>query len=741
MDIVVLAGAGAVCGELQSGRLDRAGRSRRELHRRDLRACSLISSAAAFPRPMRSPIAMAALVLSMGHFLARPHVLALPVMLAWANGLMSASERGEAPSFWLLPLIALWANLHGGFVFGLVLVGAFALDALWNADRAQRKPLALRWAAFGIGALVACCVTPYGWGSILASRKILDLGELLHLISEWMPADFSKFGAFELTILALIAGALYSGVKLSPPRIALVLGLLHMALSHVRNVEIFALLLPIVVLAPVASQFALQPAWLARAGGSDARDGGGDGRCSAAGPGCSRPTPTFAPPENQSPAAAVDALKAHNPKRVLNDLPFGGYLIWRQMPVFVDGRAELYGEAFDMAFYRAMQLKDVNQFLDMLKKWDIDAVLLTPHTPAVGPARSYRRLAARLCRRQRRAARSYGQLIRVDFHNVRERRDAGSSQGKASKQQFGAPFWPIRAGLAERPNWRRGRDSGTRVEMNLPTEIVEMLGQTIGQGGAGHDRAGAAVLGAGAFLGLQSRQALVAQARARHRHLLLVPGAAVRARVPHRAVGARRRLAVFGIRDADELIAFYDNGHGPLSTLPLWLQAMLFLVAGRFHDVLAAPHVPWRRVLEIPRHPSFVRGCGLDLGGALSPRQPAAGNHRGRRRAADGRHFAERDALARAVQHLPFGVRPRQSELDARPVQIRDGDAGVPPLAPHRAAKRAATPISPAPFRSGTSCSGPSGCRKTGCPTSMAWTIRRRFRARSSGNWPIRSGK
>jgi sterol desaturase/sphingolipid hydroxylase (fatty acid hydroxylase superfamily) len=35
---------------------------------------------------------------------------------------------------------------------------------------------------------------------------------------------------------------------------------------------------------------------------------------------------------------------------------------------------------------------------------------------------------------------------------------------------------------------------------------------------------------------------------------------------------------VFGIRDADELIAFYDNGHGPLAQLPLWLQAILFLV-------------------------------------------------------------------------------------------------------------------------------------------------------------------
>src|SRR5712671_3620658 len=119
-------------------------------------------------------VTLAALVLSTPHFLARPHVLVLPVMLAWAYGLVSASERGEAPSFWLLPLIALWANLHGGFIFGLVLVGAFAIDALWNADVARQKPLLLRWALFGIGALMAGCATPYGWGSILASRKILD---------------------------------------------------------------------------------------------------------------------------------------------------------------------------------------------------------------------------------------------------------------------------------------------------------------------------------------------------------------------------------------------------------------------------------------------------------------------------------------------------------------------------------------------------------------------------------------
>src|ERR1700737_1560170 len=40
--------------------------------------------------------------------------------------------------------------------------------------------------------------------------------------------------------------------------------------------------------------------------------------------------------------------------------------------------------------------------------------------------------------------------------------------------------------------------------------------------------------------------------------------------------------AIFNIHDSDELIAFYDNGHGPLSHLPLWLQALIFLVASDF---------------------------------------------------------------------------------------------------------------------------------------------------------------
>src|ERR1700736_6791161 len=196
----------------------------------------------------------AALALTVPHVLARPHVLAMPVMVAWVGGMIAAADRRGAPSFLLLPLMALWANLHGGFVFGLVLIAPVALDAVLSADVKSRKSLALRWAAFAVAALVAGCCTPYGWNSLLASQKILGLGGALPLIMEWRPADFGSVGALEVCLLLGIGLALFRGVKLPPLRIVLLLRLLHMALSQERSAEILSLLAPLFLAAPLAKQ-------------------------------------------------------------------------------------------------------------------------------------------------------------------------------------------------------------------------------------------------------------------------------------------------------------------------------------------------------------------------------------------------------------------------------------------------------------------------------------------------------
>lgn len=326
-------------------------------------------------------VAMAAAVLSAHHFLARPHVLAMPVMVAWVYGLVNASDERKVPSFWLLPLIALWANLHGGFVLGLALIAPFALDAMWNAGASQRFPLALRWALFGLCALAASCITPYGWNSLLAARQILDLGGALALIPEWQPADFSSLGPFEICLLAALGAALWRGVVLTPPRILLVLGLLHMALSHNRNIEVFALLAPLVLAKPLSVRFG-------RSDGAQASHGNAAIvavlLAASAVTGAFAAYHSFTPMTRWTPVAAVSILKERKAARIFHNAGFGGYLITQGVPVFFDGRAELYGEDFVVKTLNALALTNVDTFLGLLDAYKIDATLLTPATPAVG---------------------------------------------------------------------------------------------------------------------------------------------------------------------------------------------------------------------------------------------------------------------------------------------------------------------------------------------------------------------
>ena len=70
---------------------------------------------------------MAALALMAPHMLARPHVLTLPIMVAWAAALVRAMDQ-RTPTYWALPLITLWADLHGSVVLAIGLIGPVVLE-------------------------------------------------------------------------------------------------------------------------------------------------------------------------------------------------------------------------------------------------------------------------------------------------------------------------------------------------------------------------------------------------------------------------------------------------------------------------------------------------------------------------------------------------------------------------------------------------------------------------------------
>jgi len=317
-----------------------------------------------------------ALALTAPHLLARPHVLALPVLVAWAAGLVVAADRREAPSWWLLPLMTLWANLHGGFVFGLVLIGGLALDAVSGVDRARVKSLFLRWFVFGLAAVAASCVNPYGWNALLASQKILSLGSALPLIREWRPTDFGTIGTFEVSLLLGMGLALYRGIALPMMRILLLLGLLHMTLAQVRAAEILALVAPLLLATPLARQI----------GGADASTATSSPLRGAAvavlaaalvaGTVAYASVHRFEPHMRSSPAAAVTELKKLNLARVLNDYDFGGYLIANGVAPFIDGRTELYGEKFFLDHNAVSGVMHPDNLFRLLDQYRIEATLL-----------------------------------------------------------------------------------------------------------------------------------------------------------------------------------------------------------------------------------------------------------------------------------------------------------------------------------------------------------------------------
>jgi hypothetical protein len=321
----------------------------------------------------------AALVMISPHALARPHVLALPLMVVWVAALVRAVDEGEPPPFRLLPLMTLWANLHGSFTFGLAVILPVAFEALWNAPTPTRKPLLRHWLAFGVLAGLAGALTPYGLELIEVTHRTIALGPALLTITEWRPQDFSHLQPFEIILLSAFGYALYRRIALPPLRILMLLGLVHLALSQSRHADLLALLAPLFLAAPLARN----------AGFAAANDPLQDqARPMVAAVAVialasvlagMRP---IAPAARITPAAAIAAADLRNAGPILNAYSFGGYLDYVGVAPFIDGRTELYGADFVLRYHRATTLQSVPDLLRLLQEYRIQATLLAPQTPA-----------------------------------------------------------------------------------------------------------------------------------------------------------------------------------------------------------------------------------------------------------------------------------------------------------------------------------------------------------------------
>ncbi|HEX3709946.1 MAG TPA: hypothetical protein VHV56_08660 [Pseudolabrys sp.] len=336
-------------------------------------------------QPMPVIIAvLAALVLVSPHILARPHVLALPLLVTWVASLIQAAEERRAPSWWLLAIMVLWANLHGSYSFGLAMIVPIACEALWSAPPAERMRVARQWILFAALALAAACCNPYGPEMILVTFRTAALGTALSTITEWRPQDFSHLAGYELIMLAGFAVALYRGVRLPFWRLVMVFGVLHLSLSQQRHADLLGLLAPLLIAKPLAEQFA------ALAASRDVESARSGVIIPAAAialliaiTGLSAERHDIAPAADITPANALKAIDLAKAGPILNDYDFGGYLDFVGIAPFIDGRGELYGAAFINRYSRDLNLQNIPDFQRLLDEYKIETTLLSPSTPAV----------------------------------------------------------------------------------------------------------------------------------------------------------------------------------------------------------------------------------------------------------------------------------------------------------------------------------------------------------------------
>ncbi|MFO1249331.1 MAG: hypothetical protein U1E93_14200 [Alphaproteobacteria bacterium] len=306
-----------------------------------------------------------------GSLLARPHMLALPLLAIWTAGLAGAREKQKAPSCWLIVAMPLWANLHGSFAFGLALAGALAVEAIIE-DRKQ----VIGWGIFLIGATLSCLATPFGIAGLLFPFKLSAMHGLGH-IGEWQASDFSQVSPFAIALLTALFVLGSGKLKVPAIRLLILLGLVWLALSHGRHQMLLGVTAPI-LLAP-----SLAKAWPAKSESFKPVFA----LLAAAGFAVLILARVAMPVvRSDDPISPVTAL-AHVPRfvretPVLNDYAFGGYLIWNGVKPFIDSRADLYGDIF-LQNYAAITAPDKDALAATLAFYHVRWTIFRADQPVV----------------------------------------------------------------------------------------------------------------------------------------------------------------------------------------------------------------------------------------------------------------------------------------------------------------------------------------------------------------------
>lgn len=192
-------------------------------------------------------VALAVALLGVGgssmHFLARPHLL---TMLLLSVSVWMIEEDRKRPSrriWWLVPITAIWTNLHGGFlaliaVLGLLVIGS-AIEAWFGSAGTIRD--AVRYAKLTVACGAATLLNPYGWNLHRHVIEYLRSDWIRNVVQEFQSPSFRSENMLQFEALLLI-GLIVAGAQLRQWKVVEGLWILfwaHMALGSVRHAPLF----------------------------------------------------------------------------------------------------------------------------------------------------------------------------------------------------------------------------------------------------------------------------------------------------------------------------------------------------------------------------------------------------------------------------------------------------------------------------------------------------------------------
>lgn len=325
----------------------------------------------------------------------RPQMVTTLLMALTVLILTHTRLRRAARWLWLLPpIFLLWANLHGGFVLGLAVLGLTVAGELL-ASRAGRGgapvgPLAL----VALLSTAATLVTPNGLQAWTYPLSFLGRANIsMEFIAEWQSPDFHEPWFIVVGSIILVTTVIgLVGRPLQPTDVfwALLFGFL--ALRSVRNLPLYG-----VVVVPMLGGRLVE--WLPVLG----RPLAGWRRAtpllavwllipvvllygwSMAGQAKASLQTGWEPSALGYPVGGADYLEENHPdSNLFNQYGWGGYLVYRTFPerrVFVDGsRADVYGDAL-MEDYRRVVLVQPG-WQQVLDEHDVQVALLAKGSPA-----------------------------------------------------------------------------------------------------------------------------------------------------------------------------------------------------------------------------------------------------------------------------------------------------------------------------------------------------------------------